>query len=268
MKKIFNQLLEIPNFVNQKVLNTKVNSAVESFDGEHGIRCYVKTIYQFLALVTLVVMEISLLRAGFAYLTDAHSLIEKAGSIITLVLLMYSAFPIAQVIKSRGETLGGTHNGMISFVFNDFVKTNIRIVGEVLAIAGLFAAFATTLSFITDHNLFSTGGDMDLLKPLVPVFTFPAETFSTLLNAVGLKSVAEGLQSITGYRMAAASQFNGDFIWSAQDLVGVVGSYVNVALGLIGMYISLAIYQYLYSIGSNLINWAANPSLPISVKNK
>jgi len=75
---------------------------------------------------------------------------------------------------------------------------------------------------------------------------------------------AYNLSQDTVWQLQAS--FIGDFVLSAQNLLGVVGKYVNVALGLIGIYNSLAIYQYLYTIGSNLINWAANPSLPNRLK--
>jgi hypothetical protein len=53
-----------------------------------------------------------------------------------------------------------------------------------------------------------------------------------------------------------------------RDWALVLGSYVNVMVGLIMMYISLAIYGYIYGIISSVIVWIANPSFPISMRNK
>ncbi|MBM3439140.1 MAG: hypothetical protein FJX91_08440 [Bacteroidetes bacterium] len=46
------------------------------------------------------------------------------------------------------------------------------------------------------------------------------------------------------------------------------GGFVNVLIGLALMYVNLAIYGYLYGIVESLTAWVANPSLPISMKNK
>lgn len=270
MKKIFYQVLDFPQMVNQKFLKSSVNGYVDNFDSKDGIRSYVKTIYQLVAFALFAWMEYNLLLAAADYMGTEHSGIEKAGSLLTTLILLISAFPIAQVIRSRGESLVGKHQGMPEFVFSDFVKTNIRIVGEVIALLALFSAFNFTLSFLFDTNLFNpmaTGTEM--LSPLVPLSSLPIDVMSNLLNAINLNGISNMLHGVVSYQYdGGIPQFNGDFVWNIRDLGSVLGAYINVILGLVMMYISLAIYGYLYGLAVSLIKWLANPSLPISVKNK
>ena len=40
MKQIFNTILDFPQMVNQKVMNAKINSFIDDFDSQNGIRTY------------------------------------------------------------------------------------------------------------------------------------------------------------------------------------------------------------------------------------
>ncbi|MFM6953381.1 MAG: hypothetical protein ACKOWL_00155 [Sphingobacteriaceae bacterium] len=270
MKKMFNQVLDLPQMVNQKFFKAPFNDGLDKFDSKDGIRCYSKTIYLWVAFALFVWMEFNLIRAAMEYLSGSHSGLEKAGAVLSSLLLFASAFPIAQVIRSRGESLGGSHKGMLEFVFSDFVKTNIRIIGEVVALLSLFSAFNFTLSFLLDTAVFNPMNEgTEVLMPLAPLASLPVDLMSSLLNAVGLATVSDMLHSLTNYQFnGGAPQFNGDFVWNIRDLAAVLGAFINVLLGLAMMYISLAIYGYVYGLASSLLKWVANPSLPISIKNK
>ncbi len=271
MKKFIEMLLDFPGFVNQKVFNGFVNTELDGFDSQNGIRHYVKTIYQWLAVLMLIVMEVSLIKAAIKYFTEStDGGLAKVGSVIAILVLMYAAFPIAKLIKSKGDALGESHNGMVSFVFNDFVKTNIRLIGEVVAIVGLAAAFNLTLSFVLDNNLYTSASGNLMLDTLAPIYTFPMEALNAVLKITGLHFIGDFINNATSYRMTASSanSFGGDFRWDINDLVVVFGAYINVLLGLVFMYINLAIYGFLYSLIETLVKWVAAPSLPISISQK
>ncbi len=269
MKQKFQQLLELPGSLNQKIFKGLVNNELDNFDTQNGIRSYVKTIYTWAALVVFVSMEVGILKAAFAYFTDsADTMLAKVGSVFALLILMVAAFPIAQIIKSKGEQLSENHTGMVSFVFNDFVKTNIRMLGEITAIAGLVAAINLTLSFVLDTNLYSANPGNSLSNILMPLYSFPVEALNAVLNAAHLGAAANFIGSVTSYTMPTSTDFAGDFHWKLSDLHGVVGAYINVILGLVFMYINLAIYGYLYNLAATFINWVSSPSIPIAMKNK
>ena len=269
MKQIFHQILDFPQMVNQKVLNAKLNAAVDSFDSKDGIRCYVKTIYQIAALVFLLGMEYGIVNAAIDYLQNpAVNGIGMIGSILTFLLLAYSAFPIAQVIRSRGESLGESHNGMVEFVFKDFVTTNIRIIGEVAAIAGLIFALNLTLSFVFDADLLSSFSNYSILSHIGGLYSLPMNTISELLSTFHMDALATILHSFTDFKMNATQTFGGDFIWDANDLMIVAGAYINVLVGLVVLYVNLAIYNFLYAIVSALVNYIPRLAIPLSIRTK
>ncbi len=60
MKKIFNQILDFPqNGKTKKIFSAKLNSIVDDFNSENGIRCWVKSIYQIAAVLVLLVWNVS-----------------------------------------------------------------------------------------------------------------------------------------------------------------------------------------------------------------
>jgi len=268
MKKIYQQILDFPQMVNQKVLNAQLNSAVDNFDSQNGVRSYTKSIYQILSIVVFISMEIAIISGAMGYFTDASSTgLGKAGSVLTTLLLIYSAFPIAHIIKARGESLGGSHNGMVTFLFKDVVTTNIKILGEVAAVGAFIGATCFTLSFVFDTNLF-TVTNSNSLSALGGLATLPMEGLTNLFGALKLDYLTSVLASFGSFNMASTQTFTGDMLWNANDLLLVAGAFINVAVGLAVLYVNLAIYHFLYTMVSNFIKWIQSPSLPIAMKTK
>jgi hypothetical protein len=268
MKKIYQQILDFPQMVNQKVLNAQLNTAVDKFDSQDGVRSYTKSIYQILSLIVLITMEVAVIKGAMAYFTDAASTgLGKAGSVLTTLVLVYSAFPIAHIIRSRGESLGGSHNGIVTFIFKDFVTTNIKILGEVAAVGAFIGAICFTLSFVFDTNLF-TATSSNSLSALGGLATLPMEGLTNLFGALKLDYLTSVLASFGSFNMASTQTFTGDMLWNANDLLLVAGAFINVAVGLAVLYVNLAIYHFLYTIVSNFIKWIQSPFIPISMKSK
>lgn len=263
-------MLDLPQMVNQKYLKLGVNESIDSFDSETGVRCYVATIYQLVALVVVVSMEYHVIEAAMDYFQSSAGGLNKVLSVLTILVLMVSAFPVATIISKRGDSMKAKHSSMIEFVFSDFIKINIRLLGEIVAIAALAGAVNLTISFVTDHDLFAGGNTgMDLLAPLAPVGAFPIKLLSGLLGLVGVGEVGSFLNEITAYRInSVGAAFGNDFSWEATDLMVVLGSYLNVMIGLGMMYISLSIYSYTYGIIVSITKWVSNPFLPLLIKNK
>ncbi len=268
MKKIYQQLLDFPQMVNQKVLNGQLNTAVDKFDSQDGVRCYTKCIYQILSLIVLITMEVAVIKGAMTYFTDATTTgLGKAGSVLTTLLLLYAAFPIAHIIRSRGESLGGSHHGIVTFIFKDFVTTNIKILGEVAAVGGFIGASCFTLSFVFDTNLFNVTNSTSM-SALAGLASLPIEGLTNLFAALKLEYLTSVLASFSSFSMAATQSFTGDMLWNANDLLVVAGAFINVAVGLAVLYVNLAIYHFLYTIVSNFIKWIQSPSIPISMKSK
>lgn len=262
------QLLSLPGMVNGMIKTSSVNNSVNTFDSNSGVRYYTSLIYQWAAFLGWVAMEYAILKAAYDYFTGGTAGgLALLGSALTTVLLLASAFPIAHQIRSRGESLGTGHQGMTSFIFGDFIKTNILLVGEIAAITALFAAFNQTLSFLLDNSLF-TATSTGALDTLRAVSTVPIELLDGLLNWFNIDMNLDFLKSATWDLTESSGIYNNDFKWNSEDFVGVLYSYVNVIIGLALVYVSLAIYGFLYKMTTNLLNWILSPSIPISLRNR
>ncbi|MEN9703839.1 MAG: hypothetical protein RLZZ209_1267 [Bacteroidota bacterium] len=270
MKNYIQTVLDLPQMVNQKYLNLGINESIDSFDSESGVRSYVASIYQLIALALVVSMEYNVINAALEYFKSSTEALNKVLSVLTILVLLVSAFPMAQIIRKRGDSFKAKHSSMIEFVFNDFIKTNIRLMGEIMAIVGLAGAVNLTISFISDHDLFAGGNTgIDLLTPLAPIGAFPIKVLTELLAIVGVGEIGSSLNEISSFRInTGGTVFGGNFEWSAGDIMIVLSSYLNVIIGLAMMYISLSIYTYTYGIIVSIIKWVANPFIPLLIKNK
>jgi len=267
MNKIFSQILDFPQKVNQKFFNAKLNSVVGDFDSQSGVRSYVKIIYQIAALVVLFAIEYAIITSALDYFQNSDtSALGKAGSVLTFILLAYSAFPIANVIRSRGDSLGGAHNGMVEFVFKDFVLTNIKIVGEVIAITGLFVAFVSTLSFLFDTSLLNSSGGDGMLDSISPLYALPGAAIAELTSMVHLNYISDQLSAFATYKLDTAQNLGNG--WNLGNLGMVANSYINVIIGLAVLYVNLAIYRFLYNIIAALVNFIPRLAIPLSISNK
>lgn len=264
-----NQILDFPQLVNQKIFNAKLNSLVTNFDSTDGVRHYVKTIYQWASLLFLIAMEYHIILAAKDYYGAADvSAMGKVGSVLSFLVLAYSAFPIANIIRSRGESLGESHAGMVSFVFKDFVMTNIRIFGEVMAVIGLSLALNATLSFVFDTNLFTSYMDNSVMSSFTDLYSFPINTATSLMSMLHADFMSNAVNALMGMRFDSDVIYGSDFVWNPRDLGMVANSYFNVLLGLVILYVNLAIYTYLYAIVSAVVNFIPKLAIPVAIRTK
>ncbi len=263
MKKIFNQILDFPQMVNQKIFSAKLNSIVDDFNSENGIRCWVKSIYQIAAVLVFVGMECLLVRSALDYFGGESGAMAKLGSALVFILLAYSAFPIASVIRSRGDSLGGTHKGMMEFLFKDLVLVNIRIVGEVAAIVALFAAFNLTLSFAFNADLMADPSG-NVVATLSGFYAFPMATINHLLSMFNDGGLITSLIGLVDGFGSGSAVIEG---WSWAGFWVLTSAYIQVLIVLAMLYINLAIYKYIYSIAAAIIDWVPRMSIPLSISN-
>ena len=268
MKKMYQTLIDFPGMVNQKIMNAELNTAVANFDSQGGIRSYTASIYQLVSLLVLLSMEVDIIMGAMDFMGSDASGLAKAGSILTTVLMMYSAFPIAHIIRSRGESLGATHNGMVGYMFKDFVTTNLLMLGEIAAVSGFICATCLGLSFLFDSTLYCFCMNSSMLGVVGWVTSLPMDGLNALLAALRLDYLSGVIANVTAIRLDEAATFNGDMLWNRHDLILVGGAYINVILGLAVVYVNLAVYKYMFGLVDSLSKWLQNPTLPVSMKNK
>ena len=76
------------------------------------------------------------------------------------------------------------------------------------------------------------------------------------------------MQSFTAFKLTATQSFGNDFIWYASDIIIVASSFVNVIAGLAVLYVSLSIYNYMYSLVATLTNFIPKLAFPLSIRNR
>ncbi len=266
MNDIVKQILDFPSMVNQKILNGKINASVSNFNSKDGIRCYVKSFYQLASLVFFVLMEYTLVTNAIEYFTNGSgSMLAKIGSFISFILLAYAAFPMAQVIRSHGDSFHTEHKSMVEFVFKDFVITNIRIMGEIIAISALFGALNNVLSFIFDASLLSVNGT-DLLDAINPIYTIPIAALSNILDGLGMDFLSNFIHQF--YNLSLNSQLGSNNGWSFFELVIIAYSFFNVLIGLAIMYVNIAIYRFLYTVLETFVRYIPKMHIPIQIRNR
>ena len=111
MEKILNRLLDLPQVVNSKLPGNTFNSWVQ--DSESNIPSWVGKFYTVSALVvlltSLVVILSPLWNGGMGEKMDI------VANILSMLIWVYAAFPISQVIRSAGDSLAESKSGTIYF---------------------------------------------------------------------------------------------------------------------------------------------------------
>ena len=269
MKSIIDQLLGYAGAANQLLRVPLVNTPVDQFDSSSGVRNYTVRIFQILSLALLVVMIYNCAYAFLQYMKAEHTGLEKAGSIISFLLCLYAAFPLAHLIRSRGESLGGNHNGMISFLFQDAAKAGIRLVGELSAVVLLFHSLCLLVAFLfqasvfeyTDTTYVLTGVSSTVASLLATVSGWA----STGLSVIGIQLDLGSIVSVNSVSYTSATSTGA---WSEAGFMEFVKGLVAVLLTMVSMYVVLAFYSFCFNLASTFLKWVSNPTLPVSVKSR
>jgi hypothetical protein len=258
MEKILNKVLDLPQMINSKLPGNTFNSLVQESEG--NIPNWVGKFYKVSALVVLstsLVVILSPLWSG-----GMGEKLDILANILSMLIWVYAAFPISQVIRSAGDSLASSKSGIIDFIFKDLAIANIKVLGHVAALVALFSAFTMTLSWVTSINISGNFGT-EWIANIDYAYTLPMAATAELTNLLNLEFIGNILaKDWTNWdpTMAPGSA------WSLNGFMSVIWEYVGVAVVLAKLYVSLAIYKFFYSIISNLVNWIKSPYLPFKSK--
>ena len=258
MEKILNRLLDLPQVINSKLPGNTFNSWVQ--DSESNIPSWVGKFYTVSALVvlltSLVVILSPLWNGGMGEKMDI------VANILSMLIWVYAAFPISQVIRAAGDNLAESKSGTIDFIFKDLALANIKVLGHVAAIVALFGAFAMTLSWATSLSVsgdYATGWVENISYAYALPMAATAE-LASLLNLQFISNILANDWANWDPTMASGSA------WSWDGLISVAWEYVGVVVVLAKLYVALAIYKFFYGIISSFVNFIKNPYLPFKSK--
>lgn len=258
MKNFLTQVLDLPKMINSKLPMNNFNSMV--VDSEKNVAKWVGTFYTVSALVVLITTLIAVLSPIWS--GGMGEGINVVGNVLTILIWVYAAFPVAQIIRSAGDSLAESKSGIFDFVFRDFIVTNIKVIGHVTALVALFGAFCMTLSWGTSINV-SSSFITDWVVNIGYVYTLPMAATVELTNLLGLDFIGNILANDwTNWDPT----MNSGSAWSLEGFYAVLWEYVGVLVILAKLYVALAIYNFFYGILSSFVNWIKNPYLPFKVK--
>jgi hypothetical protein len=259
MKKIISQVLDFPMMVNQKLPKNNFNTMME--ESEDSIKGWTGTFYTVAALVLLVTSIVTVLspiwEGGMG--DDGIAIVSN---IIAMLIAVYAAFPIAQVVRSAGDSLSASKSSIVDFIFKDLVLTNIKVVGHVTALVALFGAICMTISWFTTLNI-SGLSDVEMAGFMGYAMSLPMDALSAFTNMLGLGYIGEIVAGDWASFSVASSSGEA---WTMSGLMSVGWGYVQVVVVLAQLYVGLAVYKFLYGLVSTLTAWIQNPSLPIGLK--
>ena len=257
MDKITNlidQILDLPKVVNEKLPNNNFNSMMDNSEG--SIAGWTGTFYKWGAFVVLVGALVSVITGGLAGMSAAAGAAGKAGAVIGMLVMVYAAFPITQVIRSAGDSLGSSKSGIVDFVFKDVVVANITVLGHVTALVALFGAINATIGWALGADM-GAAVSPDLIDGFAYAYALPIDATAAFMGMIGLEFVGNVLNDWNAWSVVEDV--------SPQSLGGLVSvgwGYVEVAVILAKLYVALALYHFFWGILNTLFNWIKSPSLP------
>ena len=154
MEKILTQLFDLPKMINSKLPMNNFNSMVE--DSEHNVANWTGKFYTVSALVILLTSLMYVLSPIWNGGMGEGSAI--VGNVLSMLIWVYAAFPIAQVVRSTGDSLASSKSSIVDFIFRDLAVANIKLLGHVGALVALFGAICMTLTWATSLDV--SGGVM------------------------------------------------------------------------------------------------------------
>ena len=256
MENYVNQLLDLPKKAGEMLPGNVFNSMVD--DSESNIAKWTGMFYKVAAFVLVAGAIYGLLSPLWDADVSLGEGKEMVGAIISMLIYIYAVFPIAQVVRSAGDSLGSSNSSTVNFIFKDFVVANIKMIGHVLALGALFGAICMGLSWLTDIT-FIGGIGTAFLDNVYDIWMLPMAALTELTGMLGLDFVGA---VITDQWMNWDVTTSAGDAWTWGGLVAVAWEFVGVALILAKLYVSLAVYNFLYGLLSTFVGWIKSPYLP------
>ncbi|MDG1684594.1 MAG: hypothetical protein P8H63_00970 [Flavobacteriaceae bacterium] len=258
MDKYLNLLLELPATINQNLPRNNFNEVMDG--SEKSVKGWVGLVYKVFALVFLVSMLYAVLQTGLDHLNGGASSISKVGSVLAILLYVYASFPLAQIIRNAGDSLVSSKSGIIDFVFKDIVVVNIRAVGFITALGAFFTAVVMTISFVLNADVF--GFSYGVANELGNIVSFPLEILGMFLAMISLGDLSDLFNQLYSLEFMGGTMASAVDGWTWDGLSSVALSYVSVLVVLIQLFISLAVYHFLYALVTTFVKWIKGPYLP------
>lgn len=269
MKQVTNMLFQTREKLSGILKVNVFTGELDNFDSDNGVLRHFKTIFKWSSLLLFVWFIYNIISAYSAFLSNgSHNIQEHISSVLTLLLCLYGANWITELIGKRGDSLGKGGNSILQFVFNDLGKMAIRLTGEIAVVSLLIYACCQTVATIFNCNAFFhqhtgsfTGSIFNFAGYLVGLC---GSLISYGLNFLHLNVDFSGAMTLPSGPVT--DSVSGQ--WTSQSVYDLLMSFIGVLLTLVSVHVILNVYGYLLSIVTAFTGWIKNPTLPVSVKGK
>ena len=184
MEKYLNMIIDFPKLVNDKLPMNCWNSCMD--DSEGNLAKWAGEVFRVGAFVTLaysLCATVSILWTGGM----GEGAQEMVGSLLGMLLFAYAAFPIAQVVRSAGESVGSSKSDTVTLIFHDIPVATIKALGHILALVALFGALAAGVSAVTNGWLDMSGAaNTDWTTNFDYWYSVPTDAMTALMGLLGL----------------------------------------------------------------------------------
>ena len=245
---VLNKIMDFPGMVNDKLPGNIWKNSIESSENE--LNSWIGKLLQLFSVVFVVMSVVGIGDSAIDAMDGAEGM-TIVGSIVTMLLFIYAAFPISQFIRSAGDALASSRSGIIEFLLKDLVIAILKLSGYSAAMIGLTAAASGVVSFLVD----------------APVFAYEFDGISTV--GVGLMvGILTPLADLAGAGgiMGAFEIDSYSFIMvdglSKAGALQVLDMIIQPLMVLILLYITLAVYHFMYGLGERFLTWVKGPYLP------
>lgn len=270
MEKVLNMIIDFPKWVNDKLPMNCWNACMD--DSEGNLAKWAGEFFRVGAFVTLVCSVWA--TVSILWTTGGLGTVESAetadnvkaiiGSLSGMLLFVYAAFPIAQIVRSAGDSIGSSKSDTVTLLFHDIPMATIKAFGHILALVALFGALVVAVSAVTNGWLDMSGAaNTDWVQNFDYWYSKPAEAMSAFMGMLGLGFVGDIISSWMSWDgYATTSSIQG--YWGG--VIGAAWGFVNVAIILAQLYLTLAFYKFFWGLLSTFFNFIKNPYLPFRTK--
>ena len=200
-------------------------------------------------------MLTSVVSGGMDAVSGAEGL-GKASVGLCALILIYAAFPIAQVVRSAGDSLAESKSSMVNFVFKDLVVASIKVVGHIAALIALFGAICSTVAWILNGSGMTIG--VEMIGVFDYLYALPVEAMSAFLGMLGLGFVDVIIGNFMTWDVTG-SEASG---YTVDGALAVGWEFVQVVIILAKLYVVLAFYHFFWGVLNTFFNWIKSPYLP------
>ena len=180
----------------------------------------------------------------------------KVAAVLCTLILIYAAFPIAQVFRSAGDSLAASKSSMVEFFFKDFIVANIKALGHITALTALFGAICATVAWVLGSDGMSSSAG--LYDSFAYSYALPVDAMAAFMGMLGLEFIGGFLNDFFTWDLATS-----DATGHNLDAVFAVGwKYVQVVLILAKLYVAIAFYHFFWGVLNTFFNWIKSPYLP------